>query len=734
MLYLGIGFAFLFWILESAIHAYIFPHQGKNLLLEIFRPNAHEAWMRLIVVVMFIAFAFYAQKIISYRLRAEEQAKRAHGELKQIFNTAADGMCVIDINFNILRANDTFCHFFGCLEKDIAGRKCYEAITCLLCNTQACPMIRIMSGEGRVECEVEKNRTDGGIMPCILIATPFTGLKGELLGIVEDFKDITETKRSHDALRRAHTSLEEVVNERTSDLVKANKVLKQEIQLRTQMGDALRESEASLAEAQRIARLGSWNWDIQKNQFHWSEQAYRVFGFTPEQSGATYDAFMNFVYTDDKGLVEQCIKDALYHKTPYRLDHRIVLPDGSVRFVHQQAEVMYDNNGNPMRMIGTVQDITRRKHVEEQIERSEMMLKAVFDGLSEPLMMLDKDFSVRMLNKPALAYYGITADSISHKPCYKVFQGRHNPCEGCRIIPAIQEGRFFTFERRGLINPERLEKVVVYPIDDHAKAAGGAIIRISDITQTKVMEEQLTQSAKLSTVGLLSSGIAHEINNPMAIINEKAGLMKDLLEASKDEFKYRDRFVEMLSSIVRSVDRCRMITRRLLRFSKPTVFETITIDLNQFLEETLGFVQMVAWHRGINIDLDLAPDLPSIESDGSLLQQVFVNIINNAFEAVEENEGKIAVSSRLKAQDTIQVSIRDNGCGMASEDIRHIFEPFYSKNKETGTGLGLFITHTIVKNLGGRIGVESEKGKGTTITVDLPIKGPITGDALIEAS
>ncbi len=364
-------------------------------------------------------------------------------------------------------------------------------------------------------------------------------------------------------------------------------------------------------------------------------------------------------------------------------------------------------------------EIAERKQAEEQILKSTAMLQAVFDGISDPLMLLDSNLEVKMLNRPASEYYQVEPEDVIGKLCYRGFKGRSDPCEGCDIPPAILGGRAVTFERKGFIDPDRLEEVVIYPIKEKDSEAGSAIIRISDITEARFMERQLIRSEKLASLGLLVSGIAHEINNPMAIINEKAGLMKDVLEFS-EAFEYRDKFLDLLNSILNSVGRCRVITHRLLGFAKRRDVKAETIHLNRLLEEILVFLEREALHRSINVSLDFSPDLPTLESDRGQLQQVFLNIIKNGFEVVDDG-GNVSVVTRLKDPDTLQVRITDDGCGMSPEQLKHIFEPFYTSGKESGTGLGMYITHGIIcKNLGGQITVQSEEGKGTTFTVELP--------------
>ncbi len=145
--------------------------------------------------------------------------------------------------------------------------------------------------------------------------------------------------------------------------------------------ERLRRSEASLAEAQRIAHLGNWDWNIVTNELGWSDEIYRIFGLLPQEFGATYEAFLDSVHPDDREFVKKAVDEALYEDKPYSIDHRIVLPDGTERIVHEQAGIMFDNAGKPIRMIGTVQDITERKRAEGALEKSERELRQLSSEL-----------------------------------------------------------------------------------------------------------------------------------------------------------------------------------------------------------------------------------------------------------------------------------------------------------------------------------------------------------------
>jgi signal transduction histidine kinase len=212
--------------------------------------------------------------------------------------------------------------------------------------------------------------------------------------------------------------------------------------------------------------------------------------------------------------------------------------------------------------------------------------------------------------------------------------------------------------------------------------------------------------------------VAHEINNPLSIITEKGGLLRDLLTMSKD-LPPKEKLIELADSLLRSAERCGGITHRLLGFAKHMDVRRETINLDSLLKEVLGFLEKEASYRNIQIEFNYPEEPPSIISDRGQLQQIFLNIVNNAFAAVEEG-GHIEVGIQRAGEKAVAVSIADDGVGIPEDQRAQIFDPFFTTKKGAGTGLGLSITYGIVQKLGGQIDVKSEVGEGTCFTVTLP--------------
>jgi two-component system NtrC family sensor kinase len=248
-------------------------------------------------------------------------------------------------------------------------------------------------------------------------------------------------------------------------------------------------------------------------------------------------------------------------------------------------------------------------------------------------------------------------------------------------------------------------------------------IMTADAQQARVLHNA-EYTNKMATIGRLAASVAHEINNPLAIINEKAGLLQDIT-AAEEAMPHRDRIDAAAASILRSVDRCSAVTHRLLGFTRRMETRLEEIVLAEVLDEVLGFLGKEASHRNVTLVKDYEEGLPAVTCDRGQLQQIFLNIVNNAFAAVSEG-GRIDIGVRRTRPGWQAVSVRDDGQGIAPDDLPRVFEPFFSTKGQFGTGLGLSITYGLVQKFGGRIEVESELGAGACFTVHLPERSPGT--------
>ena len=234
---------------------------------------------------------------------------------------------------------------------------------------------------------------------------------------------------------------------------------------------------------------------------------------------------------------------------------------------------------------------------------------------------------------------------------------------------------------------------------------------------------QAEYSHKMVSLGRLASGVAHEINNPLAIINEKAGHIKDIFTLG-ETYKEDPKLISLVDAVLATVKRCAEVTRGLLNFARHLNVSIQTINLREIINEVKSVLAKEADFRCITVGVDLAQDIPPFESDRGKLEQIFFNLFNNAIAAMKDG-GHLEIKARNADADFISITFSNNGPGIAEADIKYLFEPFfYGKIGGNDTGLDLAVTYALVQEIGGQISVESQLGKGTCFNILLPLKMP----------
>lgn len=280
----------------------------------------------------------------------------------------------------IVYANHTFENIFGYDSGELVNKhvSIVNAPTEKSSEETAKEIIRSLKKRGAWSGEVRNIKKDGTQFWCRANVSTFVHPDyGEVWVSVHE--DVTDRKMAEDELKKHRENLEILVAERTSELEKTNEQLKHEITERKKIEEILQNTSNSLANAQRIAKLGNWDWDIENNELFWSDEIYCIFGLKPQEFGANYDAFLNSIHPDDREFVQKSVDKALYEKKPYSIEHRIVLPDGTERIVHEQAETTFDKDGKPIYMSGVVHDITEQKQLERDLKERIKELNGLYN-------------------------------------------------------------------------------------------------------------------------------------------------------------------------------------------------------------------------------------------------------------------------------------------------------------------------------------------------------------------
>jgi two-component system, cell cycle sensor histidine kinase and response regulator CckA len=503
-----------------------------------------------------------------------------------------------------------------------------------------------------------------------------------------------------------------------------------------QAGEALRRSEASLAEAQRLAHLGSWEWDIRKNQVLWSDEVYRIFGLSRHEFEATYEFFLTCVHPEDRSLVKKTSQEAVAQGQAFQVGYRILLSDGSQRFVFETGKAYLDETGQTERLVGTIQDLTTLKQAQEALEESEHRYRLLAENLTDVIFTTDLNLHLNYISPSVRFFTGYSPTEVLGR---KLDQNL-TPASAELAAKAFAEELAQAQDQPGQTRSRVLE-LEHYCKDGHTvwgevrasllrDALGqviGAIGVSRDITARRELEEQLHQAQKMEVVGRLAGGVAHDFNNLLTAILGYAAL---LLNSMEPDTPWR----HDVSEIKKAGERAALLTRQLMAFSRRQVLHPKALDLNQVVDNLGKMIKRVI---GEDIELAIVPgqDLGTVMADPGQIEQVILNLAINARDAMPHG-GRL--SFRTANVDLDQAYVRshaeqvqpgpyvlleaaDTGCGMDAATCSHIFEPFYTtKELGKGTGLGLSTVYGIIRQSGGNIWVSSEPGRGTVFKIYLP--------------
>jgi len=347
-------------------------------------------------------------------------------------------------------------------------------------------------------------------------------------------------------------------------------------------------------------------------------------------------------------------------------------------------------------------------------------LQAVFDAIGDGIIIYDANGIVQHRNHVVPRFF--PEETLVGKSCRAIFHPELSADPGSCPVGQALKGKSvqmsFSLARVG--GKDRFYDISATPIEDPS-GRNRALLFIRDVTEKRQQEIQLLQSEKMSSIGVLAAGVAHEINNPLTSI---AGYAEALVRRFREDpgvvdDRRLDDFPHYLDVIVREAYRCKGIIDSLLSFSRRSDGHLGLVDVNRIIMEVLELVFLKARHEKIEIREDLCPDLPLVQGDAAALRQVFMNLVMNALQAVEE-DGAVEISSILEGAE-VTVRIQDSGAGISTEVLEQIWTPFFTtKEVGQGSGLGLAVSYNIVKKHAGEIEVESKEGEGSQFTVRLP--------------
>ena len=349
-------------------------------------------------------------------------------------------------------------------------------------------------------------------------------------------------------------------------------------------------------------------------------------------------------------------------------------------------------------------------------------LQAMFDSISDGVIVYDNRGRVQHRNHICPQYF--PQQTLPGSSCCELFHpDSASVPHDCPVERALAGERVeISISSTPADGRDRYFDVTATPIEDIKGDQNRALVFLRDVTEKRLQELQLMQAEKLSSIGVLAAGVAHEINNPLSSV---AGYAEALLRRMKEEHSLAEDprledFPKYLQVIVRESYRCKGIIDSLLSFSRKTDGSVSNVNINEILNEVLELVRYKSRYDKIEIQTNLQSDLPDVVADPTGLRQVCMNLLINAHQSIK-GAGFVEISTGLTAQSLVMFQICDSGCGISKDAIDQIWDPFFTtKNVGQGTGLGLAVTYNIIKRLGGDISVESQVGKGSKFTVRIP--------------
>ncbi len=380
-------------------------------------------------------------------------------------------------------------------------------------------------------------------------------------------------------------------------------------------------------------------------------------------------------------------------------------------------------------MASALAGVIQRKRTEEEREKLIIELQTVlnivshsqqewrntFDSITDMIAILDKEFTIVKANKAFAAYFGLQPQEVIKRKCYELMHEGSSPIPNCphhtTLTQKIAAAEEFLDKRTN-----RLFRVFTFPYHSPEGEIIGSIHISRDITEDKEKETRLIMSERLAALGQMASGIAHEINNPLASI---AGCSEGLMTRARKGNWDAKLFESYLGIIQEEVFRCKSITTAILSFVRKSSYEKKEVSLNGLLDKTLEIIGFQGRLKDIEIQRRYQPEGPVIRGNEGELRQVFLAVITNALDAMYD-KGCLVLETAAQEESSV-IRISDTGSGISPENMLKIFDPFYTTKAERGgTGLGLSIARKIVANHNGTIQAVSDPGQGTTITITLP--------------
>jgi PAS domain S-box-containing protein len=505
-----------------------------------------------------------------------------------------------------------------------------------------------------------------------------------------------------------------------------------DIEERKRAEQALRRSEAYLAEAQRLTLTGSCAIDgASREILYWSEEMFRLFGFDPQQGLPLWDQWVQRIHPEDRDKFRMAGDRTFLEKVHCDVEFRIVTPDGTVKQIHGIGHPVLSGNGELVQVVGTMVDVTERRRGEESLRRNESYLAQAqrlahvgswaWDATGRNAVYVSEEWC---------RIYGF--DPRDGMPSWEQRLQRVHPEDRARfqltIDRAVVEKSDYDIEFRILLPhaPARYIHSVGRPV----LGPSGELVQFvgvsMDVTESKQAEQEherlrqelanLAHLNRVRTMGELTASLAHEIKQPIgAAVTNAEACVRSLDRAQPDIGEAREAALEMAKDARRAAE----IIDRVRSLYQKGSSQLETIEVNEVIGEMVVMLQNEADRHSVRMRTELAGELPKVMADRVHLQQILMNLMLNGIEAMLDTSGELTIKSKLADDGQLLISVTDTGVGLPTENAGQVFDPFFT-TKSQGTGLGLAITRSIVESHGGRIWASANSGRGATFSFTLP--------------
>ncbi len=489
---------------------------------------------------------------------------------------------------------------------------------------------------------------------------------------------------------------------------------------------ALREFEERVALAAEAAHLGVWERDLANNNFWLSDKARELYQFDPSEP-VTFTQFRERAHPEDVASSDLARDQAIKMKGAYELEYRVLLPDGTLRWMSGRARCLLDENGNVARLLGVSMDVTERR------EAQDLFRLATEASLSGTLLVNDQG-RIILVNAHVEKLFGYEREELIGKPIEVLVPERFAAEHVARRTEFLAAPKVRPADAIGEVSARRKDGTE-FPVEvglNPIQTPHGTLVlaTVVDISARKLAEEearrqheQINLLTRVSLLGEMTASLAHELNQPLSAIitNANAG-MRSIDKGREDPGTLREILADVEADGRRAHDIIQNV-RNTIKKGDPT---RRRIDLNELVTNVVHVVRPDALSCFCEVEASLAKDLPLIEADPVQIQQVLVNLVSNALDAMRQTppgRRKVEISTAGNGDSGVRLSVRDHGIGIRAEVHEHLFDQFFT-TKEQGLGMGLAIVRSIVESHGGRIVAENVADGGARFHCTLPAMKP----------